>query len=72
MVLAAPELVVAEPVQAFDQIEIPPELQHRMLADRVVRGEKGTKFETRHLGSPGLSAGAAQSRPGSRACCPKH
>jgi hypothetical protein len=48
MMLAAPEFVVAKPVELFDEIEIATELQQRMLADRVVRGEKGAKIQTRH------------------------
>ena len=32
------------------QVEIPAELQHRMLADRVVRGEEGSEFQARHGG----------------------
>jgi hypothetical protein len=43
MVLAAPELVVAEFVEMLDEVEIAAELQHRVLADRMVRGEKGAK-----------------------------
>jgi hypothetical protein len=48
MVLAAPELVVAERIELLDKIEIPAELEHRVLADRVMRGEEGPKFETSH------------------------
>jgi hypothetical protein len=40
MVLAAPELVVSELVELRDQVEIAPELQHRMLADGMVRGQE--------------------------------
>jgi hypothetical protein len=43
---AAPELVITERIELFDQIEIAAELQHRVLADRVVRGEEGTEFKT--------------------------
>ena len=46
--LAAPEFVVAERIELLDQVEIPAELQHRMLADRVMRGEEGSEFEARH------------------------
>src|SRR6202789_3018377 len=52
MILAAPEFVVAEFVEMLDQIQIAPELQHRMLADRVMRGEEGAKIQSRHDGSP--------------------
>ena len=48
MVLAAPELVVPETVELLDEVEITTELQHRMLADRMVRGEKGAKIQSRH------------------------
>jgi hypothetical protein len=48
MVLAAPELVIAEPVELLDKVEIAAELQHRMLADRVMRREKGTEAKTGH------------------------
>jgi hypothetical protein len=52
MVLAAPEFVVTELVQMIDEIEIAAELQQRVLADRVMRGEKGAETETRHGVSP--------------------
>jgi hypothetical protein len=42
--LAAPELVVAKRIELLDQIEVAAELQHRMLADRMVRGEEGTEL----------------------------
>src|SRR5689334_22323760 len=45
MMLAAPEFVIAERVKLFDQIEVAAELQHRVLADRMMRGEEGTEFE---------------------------
>src|SRR6266404_4340396 len=49
MMLAAPEFVIAERVELLDEIEVAAELQHRMLADRVVRGEESSEFEARHL-----------------------
>src|SRR6266851_7433044 len=49
MVLAAPEFVVAERIELLDEIEVAAELQHRMLANRVMRGEEGSEFEARHL-----------------------
>src|SRR5262249_19814766 len=52
VVLAAPEFVIAELVQMLDQVEVAAELQQRVLADRMVRGEKGAKTETRHGMSP--------------------
>ena len=48
MVLAAPEFVVAELVEKLDEVEVAAELQHRVLADRVMRGEKSAKPKTRH------------------------
>ena len=48
MVLAAPEFVVAEPVEMLDEVEIAAELQHRVLADRMMRGEEGAEIQTRH------------------------
>src|SRR6185312_11262896 len=50
MVLAAPELVIAEIVELLHEIEVAAELQHRMLADRMMRGEEGSEFEARHDG----------------------
>ncbi len=47
--LAAPELVIAERIELLDQIEVAAELQHRMLADGVMRGEEGSEFEARHV-----------------------
>ncbi|WP_201723702.1 hypothetical protein [Bradyrhizobium neotropicale] len=32
----------------LDEIEIAPELEHRMLPDRVMRGKKGSEFQARH------------------------
>src|ERR1700675_4491213 len=52
MMLATPELVIAERVELLDEIEVAAELQHRMLADRMMRGEKGSEFEARHCFSP--------------------
>jgi len=54
MVFAAPELVIAEPVELLDEVEIAAELQQRMLADRMMRGEEGAEFQTRHRGLPGI------------------
>ena len=48
MVLAAPEFVIAEPVELLDKVEIAAELQHRMLADRMMRREKGAEAKTGH------------------------
>jgi hypothetical protein len=48
VMLAAPELVVAELVQVLDEVQIAAELQHRMLADRVMGGEERAEAETGH------------------------
>src|SRR5580704_12038037 len=48
MMLAAPEFIVAERVDLLDEIEVPAELQHRMLADRVMRCEEGSEFQACH------------------------
>jgi hypothetical protein len=42
------EFIIAERIDLFDEIKIPAELQHRMLADRVMRGEESSEFEARH------------------------
>jgi hypothetical protein len=43
MVLATPKFVKTKPVDVIDEVEVSAELQHRMLADRVMRGKKGAK-----------------------------
>src|SRR6202044_3511448 len=48
MMLATPELVIAERVELLDQIEVAAELQHRVLADRMMRGEEGAELEACH------------------------
>jgi hypothetical protein len=48
MVLAAPEFVIPELVQVFDEVEIAAELQHRVLPDGMVGSEEGAKLQTRH------------------------
>src|SRR5689334_4098296 len=55
MVLAAPELVIAEVVELLDKVEVAAELQHRMLADRVMRGEEGSELQARHGVLSGIS-----------------
>ena len=68
MVLAAPEFIEAEFVDLLDEIEVAAELQHRMLADRVMRGEEGSEFEARHEARPhtprrrGIDVGAVITR----------
>jgi hypothetical protein len=55
MVFAAPEFVEAERVDLFDEVEVAAELEQRILADRMMRGEKGSELETRHgVFSPNL------------------
>jgi SAM-dependent methyltransferase len=48
MMLAAPEFVEAERVDLLDKVEVAAELQHRMLADRMMRGEEGSKLQACH------------------------
>src|ERR1043166_3882700 len=48
MMLAAPEFVEPERIDLLDEIEVAAELQHRMLADRMMRGEKGSEFQACH------------------------
>jgi hypothetical protein len=48
MVLAAPEFVEAQFVDLLYEIEVAAELQQRILADRVMRGEKGSEFQACH------------------------
>src|SRR5260370_36738017 len=48
MMFAAPELFEAERIDLLDEFEVAAELQHRMLADRGMRGEEGSEFEARH------------------------
>src|ERR1700722_10471956 len=48
MMLAAPEFVVAEFVELLDQIEIAAELQHRVFANGMVRGEESAETKARH------------------------
>src|SRR6266849_2403572 len=48
MMLAAPEFVIAEVIELLHEIEVAAELQHRVLTDRVMRGEEGSEFQARH------------------------
>jgi len=50
VMLAAPEFIEAERVDLLDEVEVASKLQHRMLADRVMRGQEGSEFEARHDG----------------------
>src|SRR3954467_4326193 len=58
MMLAAPELVVAERIELLHEVQVAPELQHRMFADRMMRGEEGSEFQARHDFSPRRNAAA--------------
>jgi hypothetical protein len=53
--LAAPEFVIAKRIELLDEVEIAAELQHRMLADRMMRGQEGAEFQARRLGHGGVS-----------------
>ena len=46
--LAAPELIIAKRIELLDQIEIAPELKHRMLPDGVMRGKESSELQARH------------------------
>src|SRR4030095_721848 len=76
MVLAAQEFVIAELIELIDKSEVAAELQHRMLADRVMRGEEGSELQARHGGSlqnffvflsPKVRSGRAQGNRASKA-----
>ena len=51
--LAAPEFVEAELVEMLRQVEVAAELQHRMFADGMMRGQKSAEADTSHGCSPG-------------------
>ena len=61
LVLAAPEFVESEFVQVLGEGEIASQLQHRMLADRVVWRQDGAELQTWHACFPKKLSG----RPGS-------
>jgi len=46
--LPAPELVIAERIELLDEIEVAAELQHRMLAERMMRREESSEFQAGH------------------------
>ena len=48
VVLAAPEFIVAELVEVLREVEVAAELQHRMFADGVMRGQKCAKADAGH------------------------
>ena len=48
VVLAAPELVVAETVEVGDELEVALQLQRRVVAGRVVGGEERSELQPRH------------------------
>ena len=52
MVFAAPEFVIAQPVELLDEVEVPAELQHRIFADRMMRREEGAELEPLHGRNP--------------------
>ena len=41
---ATPELIEAQPVEVRNEVEVALELQHWMLAEGMVRRQKGAKF----------------------------
>ena len=48
VVLATPELLEAESVEMRRELDVALELEHRVLAQRVVRGDEGAELETSH------------------------
>src|SRR3954453_9611308 len=48
MMLAAPEFNIAESIELRHEVQVAPELKHRMFADRMMRGDKCSEFHTRH------------------------
>jgi hypothetical protein len=59
VVLAHPELVVAQGVQVRGELDVVAHLQHRVLADRVMRGEERAEFHAGH----GVSGQGREGRP---------
>jgi hypothetical protein len=49
MVLAAPELVVAELVQMLDELEVAAELQGGIFANRMMRREERAEAHASHV-----------------------
>ena len=49
VVLAAPELVVAEPVEVLHEVEVAAELQHRMLANGMMKGREMRQKRSRGI-----------------------
>jgi hypothetical protein len=56
VVLAAPELVLTQPIELFDQVDVALELQGGVLTDRVVRRKEGAKFHAAHRGVSRVSS----------------
>jgi hypothetical protein len=48
VVLATPELLEAESVEVRRELDVALELEHRVFAQRVVRGDEGAELETSH------------------------
>jgi hypothetical protein len=48
MMLTAPEFVIAERIELLDQVEVAAELQHGVLADRMMRGKESSEFQAGH------------------------
>ncbi len=60
--LAAPELVVAELVEMLHELDVAPELQHRIFTDRMMGGEECAEAETRHENLQGNTNGLTRPR----------
>ncbi len=52
VMLAAPELVVAELVEMLHELDVAPELQHRVFADGMMGCEECAETEPRHADLP--------------------
>jgi hypothetical protein len=64
MMLAAPELVVAQPVEMGDEIQIALELQRGILPDGMVRRQESAEFDAVHRQLLGCEKGEGSLEPG--------
>src|SRR5579871_1719735 len=69
VMLAAPELVIAERIELLDEVEVTAELQHRMLADRMMRGEESSEFEASRFKRRHFKRRHGRVSPDSLVCC---
>ena len=71
VVLAAPELVEAEAVEVRGEVEVALELEHRVLAERVVRREERAELQSAHVALHVPCGRTAPSRRGVRVYRPQ-